>query len=72
MLDEINSTTDLGMLDVQDVTKILDQKHSEVEVILTGRNPHDELKKRAHLISEVTLGRHYFYSGVPAREGLDY
>lgn len=72
ILDEINSTVDLGMLQVEDVLNILDAKQPNIEVILTGRNPHEQLKKRAHLISEVRMEKHYFYSGVPAREGLDY
>lgn len=72
VLDEINSTVDLEMLDVQDVLDALESKLSSVEVILTGRNPHDELKKAAHLVSHVDMERHYFYSGVAAREGLDF
>lgn len=72
VLDEINSTVALGMLDVQDVLATLDGKRPDVEVILTGRNPPPEFLERAHLITEVKLERHYFYSGVKAREGLDY
>lgn len=72
VLDEINSTVDLGMLQVDEVAQMLDTKHDSVEVILTGRNPAPEFLDRAHLITEMRLERHYFYSGVPAREGLDY
>jgi len=72
ILDEINSTVDLGMLSLESVFTVLDVKRPDVEVILTGRDPHDELIKRAHLVTQVQLERHYFYSGVKAREGLDY
>lgn len=72
VLDEINSTTDLGMLAVDDVLAVLDAKCPDVEVILTGRNPPQAYVDRAHLITEMRLERHYFYSGVKAREGLDY
>lgn len=72
ILDEINSTVHLGMLDETAVLDVLDGKRDHVEVILTGRNPPWSFLERAHLITEMRLERHYFYSGVPAREGIDY
>lgn len=72
ILDEINSTLNLGMLELSDVLTTIDGKSKTTELILTGRNPHEELLARAHLITESKLDRHYFYSGVPAREGLDF
>ncbi|MDP2631706.1 MAG: cob(I)yrinic acid a,c-diamide adenosyltransferase [Candidatus Uhrbacteria bacterium] len=72
VLDELSPTIDLGMLDLQRALKVIDEKHPTVELIITGRNPHEEIKSRAHLITEMKLEGHYFYSGVKAREGLDY
>jgi cob(I)alamin adenosyltransferase len=72
ILDEINSTQNLGMLTVADVLDALAGKLETTEVIMTGRNPAQEFCDAAHLITEMHLTRHYFYSGVPAREGLDY
>jgi cob(I)alamin adenosyltransferase len=72
VMDEINSTTDLGMLAVEDVLALLDRKPTNTELVLTGRNAQQAFFDRAHLVSEVGLKKHYFYSGVKAREGLDY
>lgn len=72
ILDEINSTTDLNMVAAADVCTVIDGKRDDVELILTGRNPPPAFLERAHLITEMRLERHYFYSGVKAREGLDY
>lgn len=72
ILDELNSTMDLEILELAKVLEIIDNKLDDVELLITGRNPHAEILKRAHLISEVKLERHYFYSGVPTREGIDY
>lgn len=72
ILDEINSTTSLGMVDEQEVISLIDSKPSQTELILTGRNAPDAFTKKAHLVTEMRLRKHYFYSGVPAREGLDY
>lgn len=72
VLDEVNSTVSLGMLAEADVLALIQKKHPEVELILSGRNPPQSFLDAAHLITEMKLERHYFYSGVPAREGLDY
>lgn len=72
ILDEINSTVDLGMLAEADVLDALATKRPDVEVILTGRNPQQSFIDAAHLVTEMKLERHYFYSGVKAREGLDF
>ena len=72
VLDEINSTQSLGMLPLEKVLEALNEKSESTEVILTGRNPDQKLLEIAHLITEMRLERHYFYSGVPARAGLDF
>lgn len=72
VLDEINSTADLGMIALADVLALLDAKPDATELVLTGRNAHDAVLDRAHLVTEMKLRKHYFYSGVQAREGLDY
>ena len=72
VMDEINSTTALKMIDIHDVLTLIEQKPDRTELILTGRNAPDSFIKKAHLVTEMRLHKHYFYSGVPAREGLDY
>lgn len=72
VLDEVNSSTALGFVDEAAVLQLLDEKPDQLEVILTGRNPPESFKTKAHLVTEVRLVKHYFYSGVKAREGLDF
>lgn len=72
VLDEVNSSTDLGFLAEQDVLALLDQKPDRLELVLTGRNAPQSFIDRAHLVTEMRLRKHYFYSGVKAREGIDY
>ena len=72
VLDEINSTTALGMLDERAVLNILSQKPVALECLLTGRNAPQSFLDLAHLHTEMKLCKHYFYSGVPARAGVDY
>lgn len=72
VLDEINCTVSLGMLDEKETLEVLSMKSDSTELILTGRNAPESFLHLAHLVTEMTLKKHYFYSGVPAREGMDY
>lgn len=72
VLDEIHSSIHLGMIDLKELLELMDQKPPAIELILTGRNASQKVIERAHLVTEMQLKKHYFYSGVKAREGLDY
>ncbi|OGV47703.1 MAG: hypothetical protein A2017_17625 [Lentisphaerae bacterium GWF2_44_16] len=72
VMDEINSSTDLKIVCLEDVLVLLDEKPETIELIMTGRNAPQEFFDHAHLVTEMSLKKHYFYSGVKAREGLDY
>lgn len=51
ILDEILGLVDLGIIDVQEVRRLLDAKPDDMELILTGRNLPEELKDVADYIS---------------------
>lgn len=72
ILDEINSSTELGIIKEAEVLTLLDQRPKGIELILTGRNAPVSFKERADLVTEMALEKHYFYNGVMAREGIDY
>lgn len=84
ILDEINSTVDLGMLKKEAVLELLSVSHISspckrgearrgvLELIFTGRNAPTEFLDCADLVTEMKLVKHYFYRGVRAREGFDY
>jgi len=72
VLDEINSTADLGIVDTNRVADIIKQKPADLELILTGRNCPQAFIDLADLVSDVQLVKHYFYKGVQARDGLDF
>lgn len=72
VLDEINSVVGTGILSVESVLSVIDEKPVGTELILTGRNAAQEIIDRADLVTEMKMVRHYFYKGVKAREGLDY
>lgn len=72
ILDEINSTVSLGMISEEEVLRLIESKPENTELILTGRSAPESFVKKAHLVTEMRLQKHYFYNGVKAREGLDY
>ncbi len=72
ILDEINTTVTLGMLAEEDVLAVIRSKPAETELVLTGRDAPESFRELADLVSDVSLVKHYFYHGVPARFGLDY
>lgn len=72
VLDEVNSSTNLGFFSEQDVLALLDQKPERLELVLTGRNAPQAFLDHAHLVTEMRLRKHYFYSGVKARDGIDF
>jgi cob(I)alamin adenosyltransferase len=72
VLDEINTTVSLGMLDEAAALEVLKAKPEKTELVLTGRKAPEAFRAMADLVTEMTLVDHYFYRGVPAREGLDY
>lgn len=70
-LDEVLYTIDVKLLDEADVLRFLDNKPEHLEVILTGRNPSEELMKRADYVSEICMRKHPFREGQPARDGIE-
>ncbi len=72
ILDEINIMIDLKLIDIKEVTSVLDSKPQNVEIVLTGRNAHPEVIKRAHLVSEIQPVKHYWDIGLNARKGIEY
>jgi len=72
ILDELNPTVSLGMLRESAALELLASKPPALELILTGRDAPASFLKAAHLVTEMKLHKHYFYSGVKAREGVDY
>jgi len=72
VLDEINSSTALGIIQEIDVLALLDHRPSNTELILTGRDAPASFIEKADLVTDMTLIKHYFYHGIPAREGLDF
>ncbi len=72
ILDEINVAVDYGLIPLNDLMSLIDEKASSQELVLTGRYAHPDIVKRADLVSEILEIKHPFQQGIKCREGVDY
>lgn len=73
LLDEINIALRYDYLDIAEVLAFLrDEKPPMTHVCLTGRNAKDELIEMADLVTEMTLVKHPFRSGIKGQPGVEF
>ncbi|MCA0207267.1 cob(I)yrinic acid a,c-diamide adenosyltransferase [Pararhodobacter sp.] len=73
LLDEINIALRYDYLDLEEVLTFLrDEKPEMTHVVLTGRNAKPELIELADLVTEMTLVKHPFRSGIKAQAGVEF
>ncbi len=73
LLDEINIALRYDYLDVAEVVRFLkEEKPPLTHVVLTGRNASETLIDAADLVTEMTLVKHPFRSGIKAQAGVEF
>jgi len=73
VLDEINIALRYDYLDINEVVAFLQtSKPPLTHVVLTGRNAKQELIDAADLVTEMTLVKHPFRSGIKAQAGVEF
>jgi len=70
--DEIVGTVVSKLLPLQDVVKLITEKPSEVDLILTGRSAPKKLIKMADLVTEMTEVKHPYQKGILAKKAIDF
>ena len=58
VLDEINYAVKFGLITIEDVLQLLEEKPEQLHVVLTGRDARPELIERADLVTEMKLVKH--------------
>lgn len=71
ILDEINGAVAFGLVAVADLLDLIRNKPRRVELVLTGRDAHEDVIAAADLVTEMTEVKHYYRSGIPSREGIE-
>jgi len=71
VLDEVMAAMSLGLVSEEAVLQLLDRLGEQTEVILTGRNPSEEIMARADYVSTIAATKHPYDRGITARVGVE-
>jgi len=69
--DEANCAVAAGLLAPDDLLALVAARPPGVELVLTGRDAHPRLLRRADLVTEMRCRKHYYARGVAARRGIE-
>lgn len=73
LLDELNIVLRYDYLPIEEVVEFLSKERpGDVHVIVTGRNAKDELIEAADLVTDMTMVKHPFRSGVKPQQGIEF
>ena len=72
ILDEVNYAINLGLLDVEEIIKIIKEKPAKLNLVLTGNHAKEEIIELADLVTEMKEIKHPFKSGIKAKKGIDF
>ena len=71
VLDEANLAVHYDMFSIDELLEVLAHRAPTVEAIVTGRRAHPRLLEAADLVTEMREVKHYFHTGVMARQGIE-
>lgn len=72
VLDEITYAYEWGLVDRAIVDSFIFEKPSQLEVVITGRNPSQTYLDRADYITEMKAIRHPFDKNILSRKGIEF
>lgn len=72
ILDEINESVDLRLVDLDQVLAVLKARPPEMHLILTGRDAHPDIIQAADTVSEVREVKHAYRKDIEPQPGIDY
>ena len=73
ILDEVNVALYFGLLKIEEVLDIIDNKPDNMELIMTGRNVPAEIIERADLVTKMEEIKHYYNTmNQEARIGIEH
>ena len=72
ILDEVIDAMNTGFVSGQELMEFLLGRPKNLEVVLTGRNPHEKLVELADYVTEMVKQKHPFDKGIGARELIEF
>jgi len=71
VLDEINVAVFMKLLTVEKQMRLCELA-GEAELVMTGRYADEKIIEQADLVTEMREVKHYYASGTPSREGIEF
>jgi len=72
IMDEINNSLHLKLVDLEQVLEVLRDKPPLMHLILTGRDAHPQVIELADTVSEVREIKHAYRKDIEPQPGIDY
>ncbi|SFM10534.1 cob(I)yrinic acid a,c-diamide adenosyltransferase [Pelosinus propionicus] len=72
ILDEINYAIKFGVLSLEAVLNLLEDKPSALHLVLTGRDVRPEIVEKADLVTEMKEIKHPYKKGIKAQKGIEF
>jgi len=72
ILDELNIVLRYDYLPLDEVVRVPANRPADLHVVVTGRNAKEPLIEAADLVTEMTMIKHPFRSGVKAQKGIEF
>jgi cob(I)alamin adenosyltransferase len=72
VLDEVNVAVAWGLIELDGLISLIQDKPPDVELILTGRGADKEIVKMADIVTEMLNIKHPYNEGVTARRGIEF
>lgn len=72
VLDEINVAMHYGLIDVEDVVGLLQEKTKPLHLILTGRYAPQAIIDMADTVTDMTVVKHAYEKGITAVKGIEF
>jgi len=71
VLDEVNIAVAWKLVELDEVVRLIGDKPSNVELILTGRYADTKIVQQADLVTEMLNIKHPYDKGIKARKGIE-
>ncbi len=72
VLDEANIAIYYKLFSVTELLEAIEARHSNTEVVITGRYAPQALIDAADLVTEMKEIKHYYTQGIEARKGIEF
>lgn len=72
ILDEVNMALHFGLIELDEILSLIEDKPEHMELILTGRKAKKEIRDKADYLITYNAEKHPYQKGIKARKGIEY